>query len=155
MHKYISFSFHTYYNDIIVKKSSIFYTFKKLFRKLHIILINFPVKQRLPSVCYGYYNNPLHTNRSFPICLSISNSEIIQICFVSILCCQTGVCKIAFLTVPLFQATIIEHLQIIINNERNYIIFQTFFEHDQPSHTTIAISSCQGWDKKNLANYYI
>lgn len=41
--------------------------------------------------------------------------------------------------VPFFQSSIIKHFQIILDNEWNNIIFQAFLEHNQSSHTTIAI----------------
>ena len=60
----------------------------------------------------------------------ICNSKIIQIRLILILCGQTGICQIAFFIVPFFQSTIIEHFQIILDDKRNDIIFQTFLEHN-------------------------
>ena len=60
----------------------------------------------------------------------ICNSKIIQIRLILILCGQTGICQITFFFVPFFQSTIIEHLQIILDDKRNDIIFQTFLEHN-------------------------
>ena len=69
----------------------------------------------------------------------VRNPKIIQICFVFILCRQAGICQIAFLVVPFFQSSIVEQLQIILNDEWNNIIFQTLFEHNQSSNTAIAV----------------
>ena len=56
----------------------------------------------------------------------IFNPKIIQIRLILILCCQTGIGQITFFVVPFLQSTIIEHLQIILDDKRNDIIFQTF-----------------------------
>lgn len=69
----------------------------------------------------------------------ICNSKIIQIRLILILCGQTGICQITFLIVPLFQSTVVEHLQIILNDKRNDIVFQALLKHDQSAHTPITI----------------
>ena len=69
----------------------------------------------------------------------IFNPKIIQICFIFILCCQTGICQITFFVVPFLQSTVIEHFQIVLNNKWNNIVFQTLLEHNQSSHTTITV----------------
>ena len=73
------------------------------------------------------------------IILLIWDSEIIQIRLISILCSQAGIYQIAFFIVPLLQSSIVEHLQVILNNEWDDIIFQTFLEHNQPAHTTVTV----------------
>ena len=69
----------------------------------------------------------------------IFNPKIIQICFIFILCCQTGICQTTFFVVPFLQSTVIEHFQIVLNNKWNNIVFQTLLEHNQSSHTTITV----------------
>ena len=69
----------------------------------------------------------------------IFNPKIIQIRLILILCCQTGIGQITFFVVPFLQSTIIEQLQIILNNERNNIVFQTLLKHNQSAHTPITI----------------
>lgn len=69
----------------------------------------------------------------------IYNPKIIQICFIFVLCGQTGIRQIAFFIVPFFQSSIIEHLQIVLNDKRNNIIFQALLEHNQSAYTTIPI----------------
>lgn len=69
----------------------------------------------------------------------IFNPKIIQIRLILILCCQTGIGQITFFVVPFLQSTIIEQLQIILNNERNNIVFQTLLKHNQSAHASITI----------------
>ncbi len=71
--------------------------------------------------------------------LLICNPKIIQIRFIFILRCQASICQITFPIIPFFQPTVIEHLQIIFNDERNDIIFQTFLKHNQTSYTTVTV----------------
>ena len=47
--------------------------------------------------------------------------------------------QITFLIVPLFQSTVVEHLQIVLDNERHDIIFQTFLKHNQSAYTAVSI----------------
>ena len=60
----------------------------------------------------------------------ICNSKIIQIRLILVLCGQAGISQISFFIVPFFQSTIIEHLQIILDDKRNDIIFQAFLKHN-------------------------
>lgn len=71
--------------------------------------------------------------------LFMIDPKIIQIRLIFILRCQTGVCQIALFIIPFLQSTIIKHLQIIIYDKRNDIIFQTFLKHDQSADASIAI----------------
>ena len=81
-----------------------------------------PWNENVKQICKCKYSIKMQ-------CL-ICNSKIIQIRLILILCCQTDICQIAFFIVPFFQSTIIEHLQIILDDKRNDIIFQTFLEHN-------------------------
>ena len=56
-----------------------------------------------------------------------------------VLCCETSVGKIARHTLPLMQATIIEHLQFVSYYKRYNRMIQTFLEHYQSPYTTITI----------------
>ena len=69
----------------------------------------------------------------------IRNPKIIQIRFILVLRSQAGICQIAFFVVPFLQATVIEHLQIVLNDERNNIVFQALLKHNQSAHTTVAV----------------
>lgn len=66
-------------------------------------------------------------------------SKIFKICFIPVLCSKARICQITFFNIPLFQSTIIKHLQIIFNNEWNNIIFQAFFKHNQSAYATVSI----------------
>lgn len=81
-----------------------------------------PWNENVKQICKCKYSIKMQ-------CL-ICNSKIIQIRLILILCGQTGICQITFFIVPFFQSTIIEHLQIILDDKRNDIIFQTFLEHN-------------------------
>ena len=52
---------------------------------------------------------------------------------------QAGIGQIAFFVIPFLQSTVIEHLQIVLNDERNDIVFQALLKHDQPAHTAVAV----------------
>ena len=82
----------------------------------------------------------------------ICNSKIIQICLILILCGQTGICQITFLIVPLFQSTVVEHLQIVLDNERHDIIFQTFLKHNQSAYTAVSIMQYHIGTHKEIYN---
>ena len=56
-----------------------------------------------------------------------------------ILCGKTRIHQVPLLMIPLFQSSVIEHFQMILNDEWNNIVFQTFLEHNQSAHTTIPI----------------
>ena len=71
--------------------------------------------------------------------LLIPDPKIIHIRFILILCCQTGIGQITFFIVPFLQSTVIEHFQIILNDKRNNIVFQTLLKHNQSAHTPITI----------------
>ena len=69
----------------------------------------------------------------------IPNPKIIQICFIFVLCCQTDICQITLFVVPFLQSAIIAHLRIVLNDERNNIVFQALLKHKQSAHTPITI----------------
>lgn len=52
---------------------------------------------------------------------------------------QTGVHEVAFEIIPLTQASVVEHLQVIRDNERDDIVAQAFLEKKQAPYSTIAI----------------
>ena len=43
---------------------------------------------------------------------------------------QAGIGQIAFFVIPFLQSTVIEHLQIVLNDERNDIVFQALLKHN-------------------------
>ncbi len=69
----------------------------------------------------------------------IRYSEIVQILLKSILCGQAGITQIASLVFPLFQAAVVEHLDVVLNDKRHDAIPQTFFEKKQAPDSTVAV----------------
>ncbi len=69
----------------------------------------------------------------------VSNSKIIQISFESILGGEAGVHEEAFFTVPFFEATVVEQLQVILDNEGNNIVLQTLLKEDQAAYTAVPV----------------
>ena len=59
--------------------------------------------------------------------------------FILILGGETGICEVAINVTPLMKSAIIEHLQIICDDEGNDAICEAFFEHDETAYTSVAI----------------
>ena len=59
--------------------------------------------------------------------------------FILILGGETGICEVAINVTPLMKSAIIEHLQIICDDEGNDAICEAFFEHDETAYTPVAI----------------
>ena len=63
------------------------------------------------------------------ICLLVIRySEIVQILLKSVLRGQTGIAQIAALVLPFLQATVVEHLDIVLNDKWHNIVPQALFE---------------------------
>ena len=56
-----------------------------------------------------------------------------------ILCCKTGIGKVAINMPPFAQASIIEHLQLVGNDEGNNTCAQTLLEHNKTPNAPITI----------------
>ena len=69
----------------------------------------------------------------------VLDSEIVECCLVLILCCETGVGKIAVDVTPLSQATVIEHLHFVCDDERNDTTAQALLKHNKTANTSITI----------------
>ena len=59
--------------------------------------------------------------------------------FILILGGETGICEIAINVTPLMKSAIIEHLQIICDDEGNDAICEAFLEHNEATYASIAI----------------
>ena len=59
--------------------------------------------------------------------------------FILILGGEAGVCEVAVNMAPLMKTAIIEHLQIICDDEGNDAICEAFLEHDETAYTSVAI----------------
>ena len=69
----------------------------------------------------------------------IVNSEIIQVGFKAILGGEAGVHEETFFAIPFFEATVVEQLQVILDNEGNNIVLQTLLKEDQAAYTTVSV----------------
>ena len=59
--------------------------------------------------------------------------------FVLILRCEAGVCEVTIDVTPFAEAAIIEELQIVCDDEGDDGVGEAFLEHDEATHTAIAI----------------
>ena len=84
-------------------------------------------------------NNVKGRKKQLILFIVIRDSEVIQRCFESILSRKTRIKKIAVLLIPLRESSIIERLHVVSNNERNNVMSEAFFKHNQPTDTSIAI----------------
>ena len=55
------------------------------------------------------------------------------------MCCETGVHEEAFFAIPLFNPTVVEQLQVVLNNEGDDVILQTLLKEDQAAYTAVSI----------------
>jgi hypothetical protein len=71
--------------------------------------------------------------------ISICDSKVIQIRLKAILGGEASIHEEAFFSIPFFEATVVEQLQIILDNEGNDIVLQTLFKEDQAAYAAISI----------------
>ena len=83
---------------------------------------------------YGKWQN----NNLYILCI-IGNSEIIEVRLIPILGGEAGVGEVAFFIVPFAETAVVVPFQVVFDNERDDVVFQTFFEHDETAHSAIAI----------------
>lgn len=69
----------------------------------------------------------------------IRNAEIVQINFESVLCGKAGIHQVSAFVVPLVQSTIVEHLQVVLNDKRYNVVFEAFLEENQSPDATVAV----------------
>ena len=70
---------------------------------------------------------------------NLSDAEIVQEGFVLILGGEAGVCEVTIDVAPFTEAAIVEELEIVCDDERDYGVGEAFLEHDEATHTAIAI----------------
>lgn len=70
---------------------------------------------------------------------SVRNSEVIEQCLVVVLCRKAGVAQIFAHGGPLLQTAVVEHLEVIGDDEGNDAGCQTLLEHQEPSDAAVAI----------------
>ena len=56
-----------------------------------------------------------------------------------ILCRKTGIKKIASLGIPLFKASIVEKLMLLVNDKGRNIVLQAFTEHNESAYAAVAV----------------
>ena len=86
---------------------------------------------------------------------SIFNPEIVEQCLIIILCRKAGVKQVAPYALPLLQATVVEELQFVGNDERHQTVRQALLEHYQASNTSIAVLERMYSLKALMKVYYI
>lgn len=84
-------------------------------------------------------NNVKGRKKQLILFIVIRDSKVIQRCFESILSCKARIKKIAVLLIPLREPSIIERLHFVSNYERDNVMSKTFFKHNQPTNTSVAI----------------
>lgn len=65
--------------------------------------------------------------------------KVIQQGFVLILCCEAGVCQVFVDFAPVAQASVVEQLQLICDDEWHYVVCEAFLEHDESADTAVAV----------------
>ena len=75
----------------------------------------------------------------FDSSLFIFNFKIVKEHLELVLGCQAGVNKVFIGVPPLCQSSIVEHSKFVSNDERHDVVGKTFFEHQQTSHSPIAV----------------
>ena len=66
-------------------------------------------------------------------------SEIVQILLKSVLCGQASITQVAALVLPLLQAAVVEHLDVVLDDKRHDVVPQTFFEKEQSPDSAVAV----------------
>lgn len=71
--------------------------------------------------------------------VSIPDLEVVQRRLVRILCCQTGIEEISVDLSPFIEPTIVVELQLLSDDERNYVVRQALLEHQESSDPAVAV----------------
>lgn len=65
--------------------------------------------------------------------------EVVQYRFVVVLCCQTCVSQVPWNVWPFPETAVVEHHQVVRDDERYDSVIEALFEHDKPSYASIAV----------------
>lgn len=65
--------------------------------------------------------------------------KVIQQGFVLILGCEAGVCQVFVDFAPVAQASVVEQLQLICDDEWYNVVCEAFLEHDESSDAAVAV----------------
>lgn len=83
-------------------------------------------------------NPPLY--RTGADCLFvIRDSEIVQILLKPVLRRKAGITQVAALVLPLLQAPVVEHLDVVLDDKRHDVVPQAFFEKEQAPDSAVAV----------------
>ena len=66
---------------------------------------------------------------------------------------EAGVHEEAFFAIPFFEATVVEQLQVILDNEGDNIILQTLLKEDQAAYTTVSVLEGMDTFKCHMEGY--
>ena len=83
----------------------------------------------------------------------IRNPKVVQISFKAILGSEAGVHEESFFTIPFFKSTIVEQLQVILNNKRDNVMLQTLLKEDQAAYTAISVLEGMDTFKNHMEGY--
>ena len=70
---------------------------------------------------------------------SILDFEIVEYRLIVVLCGKTGVCQILFHFGPALQASVIEHFQVVGDDERHDAVCEALFEEEEPADAPVAV----------------
>ena len=65
--------------------------------------------------------------------------EVIEQALELVLGGETSVCQVSSDIPPFLKPTVVEHFQLVCDNEGNVPVMQTFLEHQQPAYASVAI----------------
>ena len=66
---------------------------------------------------------------------------------------EAGVHEEAFFVVPFFEATVVEQLQIVLDDEWHNIVLQALLEKDQAAYTAISVLKGMDAFKSHMKRY--
>lgn len=74
------------------------------------------------------------------ICLFvIRDSKIVQILLKSVLRRKAGISQAVSLVLPFLQATVVEYLDVVLDDKRHDVVTQAFFEMEQAPNSAVAV----------------
>lgn len=90
----------------------------------------------VPPECAPY---TLRRTSSSTVILSIGDPEVLHDRFELILCGQAGIQQVTAFRLPRMETAVVEHLEVIRDNERHDVVPQTLFEEKKPPDPSVSI----------------
>lgn len=81
----------------------------------------------------------LRGTSSSTVIVSIGDPEVLHDRFELILCGQAGIQQVTAFRLPLMETAVVEHLEVIRDNERHDVVPQTLFEEKKPPDPSVSI----------------